>query len=154
MVNISVAYIFTATSMETQSEMRLLQIGPGISTSYTIFSRESSSSEAPGTHIGRIGDIFLSLTTLHFKNYQDQWITVAEGDLIHHPIHQNCDLLLSTTGPRWGFDCQPSLTIVEAIKQHWNRINSGLAFMPEDEDDLDDAESDDDWDNNTEEEEE
>ena len=116
-----------------------------------IFSRES---EDPGTHIGRIGDIFLLLTTLRFKNYQDQWITVAEGDLIHHPTHQDCRLLLSTTGPRWGFDCQPSLTIVEAIEKHLIRINSGLAFMPEDEDDLDDAESDDDWDNNTEEEEE
>jgi len=110
--------------MEIHSEMRLLQIGPGISTSYTIFARESSSSEDPGPHIGNIGDIFLSLTTLHFKSDQDQWITVAERDLIHHPTHHHCDLSLSTTGPRWGFDCQPSLTIAEAIKQHWDRINS------------------------------
>jgi len=140
--------------MEIHSEMRLLQIGPGISTSYTIFARESSSSEDPGPHIGNIGDIFLSLTTLHFKSDQDQWITVAERDLIHHPTHHHCDLLLSTTGPRWGFDCQPSLTIAEAIKQHWDRINSGLVYMPDDEDDLDDAESDDEWDNDTEDEEE
>ena len=154
MVNISNAYIITTTSMEIQSEMRLLQIGPGISTSYTIFSRESSSSEDPGTDIGRIGDIFLSTTTIRFKNHGDQWVTVAEGDLIYHPIHQDCRLLLSNTGPHWGFVHQPSLTIAEAIKQHLDRINSGVVFMPEDDDDLDDAESDDDWDNNMEEEEE
>jgi hypothetical protein len=139
--------------MDIQSEMRLVQIGPGISFSYTIFSCESSSAKDPDTDIGCIGDIFLSSTTLQFKNHQHQWITVAEGDHIQHPTHQNCRLLLSNTGPHWGFVCQPFLTVLEAIKEHLNRIKCGDVFMLEDEDDLDD-DSDDNWDDDDEEEEE
>ncbi|KIM44287.1 hypothetical protein M413DRAFT_25714 [Hebeloma cylindrosporum] len=152
--------------MDIQTEMRVLQIGPGISVSYTILSCESSSAEDPDTDIGGIGDIFLSTsdignigdiflspTKLQFKNHQHQWITVAEGDHIRHPIHQNCRLLLSNTGPHWGFVCQPSLTVLEAIKEHLDRIKRGDVFMPEDEDDLDD-DSDHDWDDDDEEEEE
>ncbi|KIM35812.1 hypothetical protein M413DRAFT_14308 [Hebeloma cylindrosporum] len=151
--------------MDIQSEMRLVQIGPGISISYTIFSCQSLPEDpdtdiggigdifALTTEIGGIGDIFMSPTTLQFKNQQHQWITVAEGDHIRHPTHQNCRLLLSNTGPHWGFVCQPFLTVLEAIKEHLDRIKRGDVFMPEDEDDLDEDDLDD-WDDDDEEEDE
>jgi hypothetical protein len=147
---------FTTTTMDIQSEMRLIQIGPGISVSYTIFSSEST---APGDSDtlegGRAGDLFISPSTLYFKNKQNLWMVVAEGDRVYNPSHEYCRLLLSDSGPRWGYHGNtPGVTIAEAIKQHLERIKHGEEFMPEDDDNLDDDDEDEDDHSETEEREE
>ena len=112
---------FTATTMDIHSEIRLIQTGPGISVSYTIFSSESiSPGDFDALEIGQACDLFVSTSTLYFKNQQNQWIVVAEGDRVYNPNlrHQYCILLLSDTGPCWGYHGDTfSVTIAEAIQQ-------------------------------------
>jgi len=70
---------------------------------------------------------------------------VAEGDPVYNPEHDGyCTLLLSDTGPRWGYDGDTGVTISQAIQQHLERIKNGVVFMPDDDDDLDDDDDDDD----------
>ena len=131
--------------MDIQSEMRLLQTGPGISFSYTIFSSESISADYNNLEIGRAGDLFVSLSTLHFKNAQNQWMVVTEGDPVYNPNHPSCRLLCSDSGPCWGYPRGATgIKITDAIKQHLERIKSGEVFMPEDDDDLDDEDEEED----------
>ena len=141
---------FTTTTMDIQSEIRLIQTGPGISISYTIFSSESiSPGDFDALEIGRAGDLFVSTSTLFFKNQQNQWTVVTEGDRVYKPNHQHqyCILLLSDTGPRWGYHGDTlGVTISEAIQQHLERIKHGEVFIPEDDDDLDDEDEDEDED--------
>jgi len=131
--------------MDIQSETRLLQIGPGISVSYTIFSSESiPPADFNAPEIGRVGDLFVSTSSLFFKDQHDQWIIVAEGVPVYNPEHDEyCPLLLSDTGPRWGYDGDTGVTILQANRQHLERIKTGDMFMPEDDDDLDDDDDDD-----------
>jgi hypothetical protein len=87
--------------MDIQFETRLVQIGPGISVSYTIFSSESiSPGDGNALEIGRVGDLFVSTSSLFFKNQQDQWMIVAEGDFVQNPEHgEFCTLSFPDTGP-------------------------------------------------------
>jgi len=146
MVNFVHNFTKTTIIMDIQSATRLLQIGPGISVSYTIFSSESiSPGDFNAPEIGRVGDLFVSTSSIFFKNQQDQWMIVPEGDPVYNPEHDKyCTLLLSDTGPRWGYDGDTGVTISEAIQQHLERIKNGVVFMPEDDDDLDDDDDDDD----------
>ena len=142
---------FTTTTMDIQSEIRLIQTGPGISVSYIIFSSETiSPGDCDALEIGQSGDLFVSTSELYFKNQQDQWVVVAEGDRVYNPKHrgQYCILLLSNTGPRWGYHGDTTFgdTILEAIQQHLERIKRGEVFMAEDDDDLDDEDDEDDED--------
>ena len=142
--------------MDIQSEMRFIQTGPGISFSYMIFSSESTSpGDSDTLEIGRAGDLFVSPSTLYFKNAQNHWTVMAQGDRVYYPNHQSCILLPSHSGPRWGYPGDvPDVTMAEAIDKHLLRIKRGEVLMPEDDDDLDDEDDNEDDDNETEESEE
>ena len=119
-----------------QSEMRLLQFGPGISVTYFIFSTAESLENLEVEKIGEIGDVLVSATSLYIKNSQNQWVAVTK-DHTSHPNHGDITLLLSNTGPHWGHFCENSVSIAEAAAQHLDRIERGDIFKL-DEDGLDD----------------
>jgi hypothetical protein len=132
--------------MAVHTEIRSVQIGPGISATYRIFSVQSPLHANPDDNAGNVGDLYVSPTTLHVKNSNDQWIVVADEDRIYHPLRECCLLCFSDTGPRWSFTCESPATIAHAVKQHLQRIEREEIYFPDEEDDLDDDGSDEDSD--------
>ena len=69
---------------------------------------------------------------------------MAEEDCIYNPNHQSSILLLSESGPCWGYHGEmPGVTIREAIQKHLEQIRREELFMPYDDDDLDDDDDED-----------